>query len=86
MTSLRPLDELRVDARHHRQRLDLYRAKVYGPRPTSPSRLKELERASVLSASLLRRAEQELEAETALVDRVARGSAEARRGRAGRAR
>jgi hypothetical protein len=44
MTSLRRLDELRVDARHHRQRLDLYRAKVYGPRPTSPSRLKELER------------------------------------------
>jgi hypothetical protein len=63
MTSLRRLDELRVDARYHRQRLDLYRAKVYGPRPTSPSRLKELERASVLSASLLRREEQELEAE-----------------------
>jgi hypothetical protein len=65
MTSLRRLDELRVDARYHRQRLDLYRAKVYGPRPTSPSRLKELERASVLSASLLRREEQELEAEPA---------------------
>jgi hypothetical protein len=65
MTSPRRLDELRVDARYHRQRLDLYRAKVYGPRPTSPSRLKELERASVLSASLLRREEQELEAEPA---------------------
>jgi hypothetical protein len=63
MTSLRRLDELRADARYHRQRLDLYRAKIYGPRPTSPSRLKELERASVLSASLLRREEQELEAE-----------------------
>jgi hypothetical protein len=65
MTSLRRLDELRADARYHRQRLDLYRAKIYGPRPTSPSRLKELERASVLSASLLRREEQELEAEPA---------------------
>jgi hypothetical protein len=65
MTSLRHLDELRVAARYHRQRLDLYRAKVYGPRPTSPSRLKELGRASVLSASLLQRAEQELEAEPA---------------------
>ena len=63
MTSLRHLDELSADARYHRQRLDLYRAMVYGPRPTSPSRLKELERASVLCASLLRRAEEELEAE-----------------------
>jgi hypothetical protein len=57
MTSMRHLDELRADVRYHRQRLDLYRAKVYGPRPTSPSRLNELERASVLSASRLRRAE-----------------------------
>jgi hypothetical protein len=63
MTSLRRLDELRVDARYHRQRLDLYRAKVYGPRPTSPSRLRELEQASALSDSRLRRAEQENEAE-----------------------
>jgi hypothetical protein len=68
MTSPRRLDELRVDARYHRQRLDLYRAKIYGPRPTSPSRLKELERASVLSASLLRREEQELEAEPARLE------------------
>jgi hypothetical protein len=71
MTSPRRLDELRVDARYHRQRLDLYRAKVYGPRPTSPSRLKELERASVLSASLLRREEQELEAEPARLEALA---------------
>lgn len=65
MTSLQRIGELKVDAHYHRQRLDLYRAKVYGPRPTSHSRLKELERASVLSASLLRRAEQELDAATA---------------------
>jgi hypothetical protein len=71
MSSLRRLDELRVDARYHRQRLDLYRAKVYGPRPTSPSRLKELARASVLSASLLRRAEQEPEAEQARLEALA---------------
>jgi hypothetical protein len=68
MSSPRRLDELRADALHHRQRLDLYRAKVYGPRPTSPARLKELERASVLSASLLRRAEQDFEAGPAPVD------------------
>jgi hypothetical protein len=65
MTLQRRLDELRADARYHRQRLDLYRAKVYGPRPTSPSRLKELERASALSASLLRRVEQQFEAKPA---------------------
>jgi hypothetical protein len=64
MTSLRPLDDLRVDARYHRERRDLYRAKVYGPRPTSPIQLNELERAYILSASRLRRAEQEQKAET----------------------
>jgi hypothetical protein len=64
MTSLRRLDELRVDARYHRERRDLYRAKIHGPRATSPVHLKELERACVLSAARLRRAEQEQEAET----------------------
>jgi hypothetical protein len=64
MTSLRRLDELRVDARYHRERRDLYRAKMYGPRPTSPVQLRELERASALSEARLRRAEQEQEAET----------------------
>lgn len=65
MTSLRRLDELRADARYHRERRDLYRAKMYGPRPTSPAQLKELERACALSEARLRRAEQEHEAETA---------------------
>ena len=60
MTSLRRLDELRVDARYHRERRDLYRAKTYGPRPRSPAQLKELERACVLSEARLRRAEQEM--------------------------
>jgi hypothetical protein len=64
MTSLRPLDDLRIEARYHRQRRDLYRAKTYGPRPTSPVKLKELERACVLSSARLRRAEQEQKAET----------------------
>jgi hypothetical protein len=61
MTSRRSLDELRVDARYHRERRDLYRAKMHGPRPTSPVRLRELERAFALSDSRLRRAEQEHE-------------------------
>jgi hypothetical protein len=64
MTSLRPLEELSAEARYHRERRDLYRAKTYGPRPTSPAKLRELERASVVSEARLRRAEQEHEAET----------------------
>jgi hypothetical protein len=64
MTSLRHLEELRIDARYQRQRRDLYRAKMHGPRPTSPVRLRELERACALSESRLRRAEQEHKAET----------------------
>jgi hypothetical protein len=63
MTSLRRLEELRVDARYRRERRDLYRAKMYGPQPTSPVRLRELERACVLSEARLHRAEREHEAE-----------------------
>ena len=37
---------LDAEARYHRERLALYRAKSYGPRPTSPTRLRELERTS----------------------------------------
>jgi hypothetical protein len=61
MTTLHRLDELRVDARYHRERRDLYRAKMHGPRPTSPGRMRELERAFALSDSRLRRAEDEHE-------------------------
>jgi hypothetical protein len=39
------IERLRADARYHRERLELYRAKAYGPRPTSATRLRELERA-----------------------------------------
>jgi hypothetical protein len=73
MTTLRPLDDLRVDARYHRERRDLYRAKMYGPRPTSPIQLNELERACILSSSRLRRAEQEQKAEAIVLQ--ARASA-----------
>ena len=53
----RRLEELRTTARYDRERRDLYRAKVLGPRPTSPVRLEELRRAAALSESRLRRAE-----------------------------
>jgi len=39
-------EELRDLARYARQRHDLYRARSYGPRATSASRLRELERES----------------------------------------
>jgi hypothetical protein len=38
--------ELRELATYARQRRDLYRARTYGPRQTSATRLRELERAS----------------------------------------
>ena len=53
------LDQLRATARHDRERRDLYRAKVHGPRPTTPDRLDELERASARSELRLERAERE---------------------------
>lgn len=63
MTSLRRIDDLTLDAGYHRKRRDLYRAKMYGPRPASLVRLKELERACALSESRLRRAERDSDAE-----------------------
>ena len=40
------LDQLRTEAAYHRQRLDLYRAKLYGGRAVNMERLKEFQRAS----------------------------------------
>ena len=37
-------EELRELARYARRRRDLYRARTYGPRETSATRLRELER------------------------------------------
>jgi hypothetical protein len=51
--------ELRAEARHARARLDLYKAKMYGPRPTTMARLRELERIDEGAADRLRRAEQD---------------------------
>ena len=53
------LDELRAQARYARQRYDLYKAKAYGQRLTSPARLRELERACVRAEDELRFAEAE---------------------------
>jgi len=53
------LEALRADARYHRERYDLYKAKVYGMRPTSLTRLRELERAHLAADERLRHAERE---------------------------
>lgn len=47
------ITELRAQARYHRERADLYRAKTYGPRETSATRLRELERASAQATERL---------------------------------
>jgi hypothetical protein len=53
------LEDLRAAARYHRERYDLYRAKMYGGRPTSPARLRELERAHRGAEARFRWAQQE---------------------------
>ncbi len=54
-----PLDrvkELEAEARYHRDRLALYRARVLTGKPTSAARLRELERISTAAADRLRSA------------------------------
>jgi hypothetical protein len=52
------IEELLAEARYHRHRYDLYKAKAYGPRPTTMNRLLELERVAHGAAARLRRAQQ----------------------------
>jgi hypothetical protein len=53
------IEDLLAQARYHRHRYDLYRAKMYGVRPTTMTRLRELERAYRGAEARLRRAQQE---------------------------
>jgi hypothetical protein len=53
------LARLRMDARYHGERRDLYRAKAYGPHATSPERLRELERTAERATERLKFAEAE---------------------------
>ena len=57
MTAPDDLEQLRAELAYRRQRLALYRAKVYGPRPTTAARLREREREYELAASRLKRAQ-----------------------------
>ena len=50
------ISALEAEARYARERYQLYRAKVYGPRPTSMARLRELQRIHEGAEARLRRA------------------------------
>jgi hypothetical protein len=52
------LEELREEARYRRERLALYRARLYGGRPLDESKLRELQRSSEGAAARVRQAEQ----------------------------
>jgi hypothetical protein len=51
--------DLEAEDRYRRERHALYRAKVYGPRPTSTTRLRELKLASERAEARLSRARRE---------------------------
>jgi len=53
------IDQLRAEARYRRERRDLYRARMYGQRPTSMTRMRELERAWQAAEDRVRAAERE---------------------------
>jgi hypothetical protein len=59
MTGSERIEDLQAEARYRRERYDLYRAKMYGQRPTTMGRLRELKRAHEDAEARLRRAQQE---------------------------
>lgn len=59
MSGSNRIEELRAEARYHRDRYRLYRAKIYGGRARSMARLRALERAHQGAEARLRRAQQE---------------------------
>ena len=55
------LDDLRAEARYARERFQLYKARAYGGRLTSPARLRELQRTSEAAEARLQAAQAEQE-------------------------
>ncbi len=51
------IDELLVEARYHRDRFALYRARALTGKPTNPTRMRELELAAERSEQRLRAAQ-----------------------------
>jgi hypothetical protein len=72
--SIEHLDDLRAQARYARERYQLYKAKAYGQRATSPARLRELERACEQAEARLRAAEAEEQRARAAGERPAGAS------------
>jgi hypothetical protein len=54
---------LEAEARYHRERLGLYRARAYGSDTTTPGRLRELERAAAQAEQRLRNVREKSNAE-----------------------
>jgi len=50
------IEQLSAEARYARERYELYKARAYGGRPVSQSRLRELQRAHEGAQARLRRA------------------------------
>jgi len=53
------LARLEAEARYHRERLSLYRARAYGSASTTPARLRELERDAEFAELRLQSAREE---------------------------
>jgi hypothetical protein len=53
------LADIEAQARYHRDRLALYRARMQGSHPTSVARLRELERAATAAEDRLRTSRQQ---------------------------
>jgi hypothetical protein len=51
------MEQLLAEARYARERYDLYKARVYAGRPTTLTRLRELERVSEQAEERLRHAQ-----------------------------
>jgi hypothetical protein len=66
---------LLAEARHRRERFELYKARLYGLRPTSLRRLRELELAWRGAESRLRRAQTDSEADSSKLPESDTGAA-----------
>jgi hypothetical protein len=58
MTAPDSVEKLQAEERHARSKLALYRAKTYSDRPTSDTRMRELERRWQSAAERLKQARQ----------------------------
>jgi hypothetical protein len=67
--SVTDLDGLRAEAQYARERYELYKAKAYGQRPTSETRMRELQRVCEGADARLRAAEAEERRARAAADR-----------------